>query len=266
MKRFVRRAAVMTVVGMGVWWVTAPVASDATIWGAKALHALVGFPAPHLLAELDDYYWFAPMFGPLAGLILASDWMSWRRRVASMLVGYLAFCYLVSMQIAVGWSPYLTLSAVRGYFAAVQVGLNTVVTPVSLWLILTGGPPSVWERADLRRELKGSAPHGLISGALLVGFCGLLTLPATLAAGETNARLTAARRSVARLLSVEAVEAAIEAMDGMYREQGANSHLSYLKMGLLRDAGRTEEADALKLAALTTADRREAYRRLAAER
>ncbi len=262
MRRYVRTAILYTIAAVPFWWLTMSLAQHGTIAGAKLLHFLAGYPAPHLLAELDDYYWFAPMFPPLAGLLLASDRLPMRRRVLSLVAGYVAFCYLVSLQIAVVWSPYLTLSAVRGYMSAVQVGLNTVVVPVIFWLIFTGGPPRIWSEVAVAGSTPPMAAHPktIHSAAFMLLFCGLLTLPTMLAASQTSHNLTSARDNLAASLTANNTTGALSAIEAMFQEQGNNAYLSYLQMQLLHEMGRHRDAEAAKNLALTTPKRRAAYR------
>ncbi len=267
MKRFIASTILLSAAATLLWWATAPWSRSATIALAKMLHALVGYPAPHLLADLDDYYWFAPLFPPLVGLVLASHWITPSRRAVGLLIGLAAFAYLVALQIAVVYSPYLTLSAARAYLMSAQIALNSVVVPVILWFTVTGGPPADWSRATTRtgRSARPVRPeHRSIArmAALMAVFCGLMTLPLPLPASETTPALSAARRRAGRAIAADRPESALQAIDAMFTAQRSNAALSYLEMRLYARLGDRESADRVMPNALTTQQRQRAYRAL----
>ncbi len=259
MTRFVFRALLFSTAATVVWWATAGWTRPSTVASAKLLHSMVGYPAPYLLADLDDYHWFAPLFPPFVGLVAASYWVSTRRRIAGLAVGLITFWYLVALQIAVLYSPYLTLSAARAYFMSVQIALNSVAVPVVLWLIVVGGPPGGWE---IERAHAGddATPDALgRAGLLTLLFCAVLTLPVPAAISQTTPTLSAAREAVARAIANDNTPSAIRSIERMFTVQRENAALSYLQMELHRKLGQTAAADELMPAALTTHDRRMAY-------
>ncbi len=266
MKRFVIKFILISLGATVVWSLTTGWTRPTTIYGAKALHALVGYPAPWLLADLDHYHWFAPLFPPLVGLVMASQWVSWRRRLGGLVIGLAAFWYLVALQIAIVYSPYLTLSAVRAYLMSVQITLNSVVVPVVLWLIATGGPPREWSAAaapDQRPQPPADADSAArwgVMGVWTLLFSAILTLPILAAGAQTDASITAARNTVARAITADNPVAALRAIDTMFTRQQSNAALSYLQMELHRQLGQREEAERIMDAALTTPQRRRAYR------
>lgn len=267
MKRFIVKAFLLSAAAAALWWATAPWTRATTISLAKALHALVGYPAPYLLADLDDYYWFAPLFPPLAGLVLASHWVTLRRRLAGLAIGLAAFAYLVALQIAVVYSPYLTLSAARAYVMSSQIALNTVVVPVILWLIATAGPPENWtagatpsppaDAPGVRPQRRPGLP-AVAAYALL--FCGVMTLPIPWLAARTTPTLTAARKAVARAVATGRPASAIKAIDTLFTTQQNNAALSYLQMQLYRTVGDDGAAERVMPLALTSPRRRQAFR------
>ncbi len=262
MKRFILKALLISLAATVAWWFAAPWTRPHAIATAKLLHTLVGYPAPYLLADLDDYYWFAPLFPPLVGLVLASHWVSWRRRIGGLLIGLCAFWYLVALQIAILYSPYLTLSAARAYLVSGQIALNTVVVPVVLWLIVIGGPPAQWETATSRPP--DDATRAMLTRIALVSllFCFAVSLPLPLATSQTTATLSAARNATARAIAAGNETAAMESIETMFTVQQHNAALSYLLMELHRRRGHTDTVAQLIPSALQTPRRRAVYRRL----
>lgn len=266
MRRFTLTVIFISVLATCLWAATAPFARESTIQGAKWLHRLAGYPAPHLLADLDQFYWFAPLFPPFAGLVLASGQVPWRRRLTALVVGLAVFWYLVSAQIALVYSPYLTLSSVRGYFLAIQVGLNTVAVPVVLWLITIGGPPVFRSGAasspqPITRTDAIAPPSWLAAGAWLVLFCVVMSLPVCLAAAQSNRNLDAARDRLGRSLVSQDLATAAAAIEKMLQEQRGNASLSYLQLQIHRQLGDFQSARESEVRALTTTKRRRVYHR-----
>lgn len=251
MRRFTIDVILVSIAATLVWWVSGGLLRPLTVLGAKGLHWLVGYPTPYLLADLDKFYWFAPLFPPLVGLVIASRWVSWPRRIIGLLIGMAAFCYLVSLQIVVVYTPYFTLSAVRAYLSSIQVSLNSVVVPVVLWLIITGGPPRQWTAQSESTESPNDGRHGkglgrtscLFISLACIAFCSVLTLPILWAAEASTANLDAARNRLAGALIARDYNSALPAIDAMLREQGRNSALNYVQSELYREIGDDEAAD-----------------------
>jgi hypothetical protein len=251
MRRFTIDVILISIAATLVWWVSGGLLRPLTVLGAKGLHWLVGYPAPYLLADLDKFYWFAPLFPPLVGLVLASRWVSWPKRIIGLLIGIVAFCYLVALQIVVVYTPYFTLSAVRAYLSSIQVSLNSVVVPVVLWLILTGGPPRQWATRsgptespdDGRKGKQHGRTSWLYVSMACIAFCGVLTLPILWAAEASTANLDAARNRLAGALIARDYNSALPAIDAMLQEQGRNTALSYVQSELHRELGDDEAAD-----------------------
>jgi hypothetical protein len=144
-----------------------------------------------------------------------------------------AFWYLVGLQVALVYSPYLTLSADRAYITSGLVTLNSVVVPVVLWLIFAGPPPG--RVVSARRGDARDGRRWLVRSSLLtMAFCGVLTAPAALAASRTTPGLSAARRQAAGAIAHGQWKVAIGHLDEMLAIQGgANAELSYLRRRLV---------------------------------
>lgn len=244
-RRFVIEAIVLSILGSLVWWATRNYTAATTIAGAKGLHWLIGYPSPFLAGNTHYIYWFSPLFPPMAGLILASRWLSWRRRLIGLVIGLGAFWYLVSLQVAVAFSPYLTLSTVRGYLSQILIALNSVAVPIVLWLIVTGGPPVQKTRpgkagvgrvvpAVSDRRAGTARPAWLVSVVLALFFCAVATLPVELAVEQSSPSLDAARKRVANAILVQDYSGAADAIDAMLQQQDGNRYLSHLQSELRR--------------------------------
>ncbi len=240
MRRFIIESIVVSVLAAVVWWLTQDITAPTTVAGAKMLHRLVGYPAPYLVADGSHIYWFSPLFPPMVGLIIASRWTSWRRRIVGLSICTVGFWYIVSLQVAVSYSPYLTLSAIRGYLSQTLISLNSVAVPVVFWLIVTGGPPShflVRNRSplpDAKKNARTANPtnhsdvHALRCVALTALLCALATLPVKLATEQSNANLDAARKRLAGAVLTGDVNTAVAAQLDMTQEQGPNRFLAHL--------------------------------------
>ncbi len=273
MRRFTVEVILISLAATVIWWATGGLLRPTTVAAAKGLHALVGYPAPYLLADLDGFYWFAPLFPPLVGLVFASRWVPWRRRLIGLLIGLAAFWYLVALQVVVVYTPYFTLSAVRAYLSAIQVSLNTAVVPVVLWLIVTGGPPRGWtpelkalrpgdagrKSTNHRNPEKAKGYAGTVFVTL--AFCALATLPLFLAAQASTPNLDDARDRLARARLARDHAAALTAVDAMFQEQGRNAALSYLQSELYRELGDEAAANRIASETLSSERRRAATRR-----
>ena len=117
MRRFLVEAVVFSVLASVLWWLTlvTDAGRQATLELARILHRVAGYPAPYLLAEVKAYYWHAPLFPPLVGLILASRWLSWGRRLRQLGLGLACFWFMVAVQVVMVYSPYLPLSVFRSF-------------------------------------------------------------------------------------------------------------------------------------------------------
>ena len=239
MRRYVIEAIVLSLAASVVWWATRDFTAAATIAGAKGLHRLIGYPTPFLSGNSHHFYWFSPLFPPLVGLVLASRWLSWRRRLIGLLIGLCAFWYVVSVQLAVTFSPYLTLSAVRAYLMQVLISLNSVAVPVLLWLIVTGGPSlAPGSGARPGKEHKGPRPRPrlnlVVSVILAALLCAVITLPVQLAVEQSDPNLDAARNRLARAMLAENDVAALDAIEELlFWQGGKNPLLSYVRSQLL---------------------------------
>jgi hypothetical protein len=142
LRRFLLEVIVYSLLATVLWWLgfAHGLTDHPTIWLAKILHRIAGYPAPYLLADLKPYFWFSPLFPPLVGLMLASRWLSWGTRLRRLAVGLACFWLAVSLQVCLVYSPYLPLSRFRDYVKMMGISSGYVLLPVILWLVLTGGP------------------------------------------------------------------------------------------------------------------------------
>ena len=142
MRRFLLEVIAYSLLATLLWWLgfAQELTHPATIWLAKILHRIAGFPAPYLLADLKPYFWFSPLFPPLVGLMLASRWLSWGERLRRLVIGLGCFWLAVALQMCLVYSPYLPLSRFRDYVKMMGISSGYILLPVILWLILTGGP------------------------------------------------------------------------------------------------------------------------------
>ncbi len=263
--RFIIRFFLYTALATVIWWLIDPASQTLTVRTAKLLHSLAGYPAPYLLADIESFYWFNPLVPPLIGLVLASDWLSWRRRSLALAIGWAAFVYLVSLQIAILYSPYLTNSAVRAYLISMQVALNTVVVPVVLWLIATGGPPDRSETPShtdpSTKTARRAAPRPATIALLTLVFCGMMTIPVALAAEKTHPDLSAARRELAQSLKSKHFSGSLKPVEKMLRYDRGNTAIGYLNLELRRRLGQADYVEQNVTRILGSGSRARSYRR-----
>lgn len=261
MKRFVAKAFILSLIATLVWWSTQHAAARSAVWLAKALHDLVGYPAPSLAAGPSaEKWWMAPLFPPVVGLVLASHWRSWRVRLVGLILALAAFWYVVAVQISVTYSPYLTLSAVRAYLMQIMISLNSIAIPIVLWLIVCGQPDFTTARssratksrvrsstgsfraatgrfrAPTVRERSKAQPAAarslMVIAALLLALCAVVSAPVQLAVDQTTDTLSAARRRAAGAIRINDYRTALKAIDDMFAQQGPNTALSTLQSHL----------------------------------
>ena len=109
MVRLLWRAILWSAVAGLVWYYTRTYNAAITVWLAKSMHALVGYPAPYLFGDEPkySYFWHATMFPPVVGLTLASYWLRWPDRLVRAVVGFFAHSCLTATAVCVNDSPYL---------------------------------------------------------------------------------------------------------------------------------------------------------------
>ncbi|NOS99556.1 MAG: hypothetical protein HOP29_02900 [Phycisphaerales bacterium] len=227
MRRFAINAIGITLAAAVVWWFTRHTAAVSTIAGARALHWIIGYPAPKLAADDHFLFWFAPLFPPLVGLVLASRWAPWPGRIVGLAIGLTAFGYIVSMLIAVVYSPYLTPSAVRAYLSQALTELNAVAVPVILWLIVVGPPSAARLRPprDRAYRLGRATTRSLV---LSIAFCGITTLPVWFAVEQSDRTIDSARNRLAASLTAEDYAGALLAMQDLMKSMGQTPALQTL--------------------------------------
>jgi hypothetical protein len=264
MRRFVLEAIFLSIAATVIWWLTDDLTAQTTIAGGRLLHRLVGYPAPGM-AQGVHLYWLSPLFPPLVGLLLASRWVPWPRRLIGLGITLIAFWYMVSFQAAVTFSPYLTNSAIRAYLMKSLISLNQVAVPIVLWLIVAGVPRSSYftsgqqpARASSKQHRTAPArnartpparsagtkpPKAGIHPLLVVVFSGVLclitTLPVILAIEQTTPELDAVRKRVANAIIAKDYARAGEAIRQLHALQGPSSNLRHLHAELKRLATNT---------------------------
>lgn len=214
MARFAVRVLLYTIGASLIWWLTSGATTAATIWAAKALHRLVGAPAPYLLLEIFDYFWLAPPVQLFVGLTLASSWTSWRRRVQCLVLGVALLWFLVVMSVVVMSSPYLGPVQARTIIGIVLTKSHLLLTPVLFWLILTGPPPAgFWQSPVARRQVasrreprgRGDArtqdkPKWWRSALLAVLICATVPVSLTIIEHSAPVEVRDARRALMQAL------------------------------------------------------------------
>ncbi len=258
MRRFILDAILLSIAATILWWLTDDLTAKTTIAGGRLLHRLIGYPAPGM-AEGVHLYWLSPLFPPLVGLLLASRWVPWPRRLIGLAITLLAFWYMVSFQAAVTFSPYLTNSAIRAYLMKSLISLNQVAVPILLWLIVAGVPRRAYFAREKQRGtttseqarttpakqartapakvaagLQPAGVHPLVVLALSGALCLVATLPVILAIEQTTPELNAARKRVANAIIAEDYARATEAIRQLHALQGPSSNLRNLNAELQR--------------------------------
>jgi len=106
-RRFVPRAVLWTALAGICWKLSLAPNVHLTVFITKLLHRLVGIPAPYMFCDEKTFFWHATLFPPVLGLTLASYWLRWPDRLVRAGAGYLVYCVLTAITIAVNESPYL---------------------------------------------------------------------------------------------------------------------------------------------------------------
>ncbi len=134
-RRFLPRALIWTAVA-GVGWklLLAPNAHF-TVFVTKLLHELAGFPAPYLFCDETTFFWHATLFPPVVGLTLASYWLGWPDRLLRAGVGYLVYCVLTAITIAVNESPYLPGNDFGEVLTNTLVNANYCTFGIVIWVL-----------------------------------------------------------------------------------------------------------------------------------
>lgn len=207
MARIVLRVLLYVIGASLIWWLTSEQMSAATIWLAKAVHRLVGAPAPYLLLEIYDYFWVAPPVQLFVGLTLASSWTSWRRRMQCLVLGVALLWFLVVMTVVVMSSPYLGPTQARMIVGVALAKSHLLLMPALFWLILTGPPPTSFSQKGPKRELqergdRKSPEKSWVRRSALLALAVCVLVPATILIIERSAPadVRVARRSLKEAL------------------------------------------------------------------
>lgn len=151
--RFAATAVAYTLLATLAWWLTHDAAASACASFAKLLHAIIGLPAPYLIADVADLWWLAPPAQLFVGLVLASAWIRWPVRLTLLLVGISLFWFITSMTIVIACSPYIGMAPGRQFVSIMLTKSLLVVVPTILWLMLCGIPrPAAASRIGSRGE------------------------------------------------------------------------------------------------------------------
>lgn len=140
MRRFPLHALGCTLGASLIWWFTHGTVAPLSIEATRLLHRLVGRPAPYLIVETLDFFWLAPPMQLFVGLVLASSWLTWKRRVRELLIGGAMLWFVVVMHIIAIASPYLGAGQGRYLIAVCLAKGHLIALPIIFWLILVPLP------------------------------------------------------------------------------------------------------------------------------
>lgn len=265
MRRLIRAVGILfagTAAATMLWWAAHERAAAASIATAKWLHRLIGFPAPYLIADAVDRWWFAPPGQLLVGLVLASWWRTWRGRLVDLAFCLALYWFVSAMTIALTCSPYIGPMRVRDLTGIVLTKSLLVVVPVILWGVTVGwagwhdareGAPGKKEprREKRKQDRQGRGVSrqrcaGLLRYPAATGICLLLpmacwAMSAAAPQGVREARAQAAaalragdsRQAAAAVMNLGRVEV---------RQTGHNLPLYYLAANLLQEIGEFDAA------------------------
>ena len=136
--RFLWRAAIWMALAGVAWRFTLQANTAFTIWLTKLLHEAVLLPAPYLFCEARPLFWHAALFPPVVGLSLASYWLPWPSRLFRAAVGYVVYCCLTAITIAVHISPYLPETKMRLVATNTLVDANYLTFGLAIWVLAAG--------------------------------------------------------------------------------------------------------------------------------
>ncbi|NOT02263.1 MAG: hypothetical protein HOP29_16780 [Phycisphaerales bacterium] len=203
--RFLWRAIAWAVLAGVAWKMTLRANADVTIWLAKGLQRLAGFPAPYLFCDEHPLFWHATLFPPVVGLVMASYWLRWRDRVMRTVVGYGTYACLTAIAIIVNESPYLSETRFRASATSALVNANCLMFGLVIWMlsagpwyarIQTSSPASPPARQPVARRMWTSLRHGWVTRLvlLIIGVSAVVPLfAATGSRAGLQARLEVAR-------------------------------------------------------------------------
>ncbi len=135
---FLLRAIPWTLAAFFFWKYTIGPNADFTVWLTKALHRWTDFPAPYLYCDASRFFWHATLFPPVIGLTLASYWLSWPQRIIRAVGGYVAYCCLTAITIAIHVSPYLPENDIRLITTNTLVNANYLTFGLVIWVLACG--------------------------------------------------------------------------------------------------------------------------------
>ena len=252
MLRFAFRVLLYTIVATAIWWTTSDVTIPLSIRFAKSLHGLAGAPAPYLRLEVLHYFWLAPPVQLFVGLVLASSWISWPRRLLFLAGGLLCAWFLVALDIAVMSTPYLEPSGFRSVFCSILTEGHLIIAPVILWLILVELPPKSVFMPGVQTDAgrRGAAAHTktrlwprLI---VLAAFCAVPVLGVTLLAANSPPEVKKARQALAASLATgdqqQTIRKTAELGNAIGDGPGPNQQLYYFLGRQLQHFGRMGQA------------------------
>lgn len=138
LRRFLIRVVPLAIVAGVAWKFTSAWNADFTVWLVKAIHRLFLHPAPYLFCDTRRYFWHATMFPPVLALTLASYWLPWWDRGLRAMGGYVAYCGLTAIAIAINESPYLQQTDVLVPMSSTLVNANYLMFSVVIWVLAAG--------------------------------------------------------------------------------------------------------------------------------
>lgn len=146
--RFLLSLAVMSC----LWGAAAEPLIDATLTATKAILRFAGTPAPFLLMDDLRYWWLAPPVQLFMTLTVVSNWISWRRRLITIIIGVCCLWYVVLMDVIAQSSPYLGSEEKRYILSSILTKGHLIVAPTIYWLVLT---PLPFGRSDAVAQPEG---------------------------------------------------------------------------------------------------------------
>lgn len=206
MGRFAARVLAYTVGATILWWLTRSATAALTIEGAKALHWLVGAPAPFLILEVLDYWWLAPPVQFFVGLTLAASWLAWSRRCLALLVGICMLWFVDMMDVVSMASPYLGPASMRTVISSILTNSQLIIAPIIFWLILVGIPPATviqaWSGGSASRtdDAPGAPPRWWPRAVVAFMVCAAVPITVYIPALTAAPEIKQARRAVCEAL------------------------------------------------------------------
>lgn len=204
----------------------------------KSIHDVVGRPAPYLLLDIqtsDSVGLFSPI---LLGLALASTWLSWPHRIATVVTAVLLGWLILMFDGLTTYSPYLPWGDLHEYLRANILLIWSLPLQIVVWLVLCGIPQH-WNRkaptpADIQKNRMCYWQRHI--AVLLVAF--MLVITVVILIGLTDAPVTARLRTdLAEAIAQDEYDEAIKCVFDILVKEPNNINVIFLGSRLARDKG-----------------------------